>query len=204
MVQQFIEGNRMFQRGLFTQEYELMSALVEGQSPPLMYIGCSDSRVVPELLTLSRPGDIFVVRNVANVVPPAGQGSDSVGAAIEYAVSHLKVPHIVVCGHYGCGGIQALAAGPEQLAHEPHIARWLQWASPILERPAAKLKDAQVRHEALVDENVLLQLRNLSSYKAVRDALKEGRIQLHGWVYNLQVGGLLIYDSDSGRFVSPA
>jgi carbonic anhydrase len=204
MVQQFIEGNRKFQRGLFSQEYEFMSSLLEGQSPPLMYIGCADSRVVPELLTMSRPGDIFVVRNIANIVPPAGRGSDSVGAAVEYAVGHLKVGHIVVCGHYRCGGIQALDADPASFAHEPHIAHWLQWARPILQRPAAALQDKQVRHEALVAENVLLQLRNLHSYQIVQEAKGEERLQLHGWIYDMQVGGLLIYDPGTGRFVSPA
>jgi carbonic anhydrase len=204
MVQQFIEGNRRFQRGLFSQEYELMSSLLEGQNPSLMYIGCADSRVVPELFTLSRPGDIFVVRNIANVVPPAGQGSGSVGAAIEYAVGHLKVRHIVVCGHYQCGGIQALDSDPAHFAHEPHLARWLRWARPILERPAAALEDEQIRHEALVAENVLLQLRNLRSYEIVQDALEKGQLRLHGWIYNMQVGGVLVYDPNSNRFVSPA
>lgn len=203
MVMKFIAGNRKFQQGLFDQEREFMISLAEGQQPLMMYIGCSDSRVVPELLTMSRPGDLFVTRNVANIVPPSDRDNGAVGAAVEYAIGHLKVQHIVICGHYKCGGIEALDLDPVQLNREPYIARWLQWARPILELPAASLKNRRLRHEALVAENVMLQLRNLRTYSAVQDALEEGLIRLHGWIYDLETGSLLAYNPDAGRFTPP-
>ena len=184
-------------RQLFEENRDLYEALAtRGQSPKVMFIGCSDSRVVPELITGTEPGDLFVVRNVANVVPPFGMGEVGPGAAIEYAVLHLHVEHVVVCGHTDCGGIKALDHPPDW-SREPHIARWIENARPAQTRVQAGNLPAEERHLATVRENVLFQLENLRSYEAVRDALRDGRLALHGWVYYLESGALERFEPES-------
>lgn len=109
MLENFLRGHLKYRRKVLAQERDFLRKLAsEGQSPDAMYIGCSDSRVVPEQLTSSSPGEIFVIRNVANMVPPLENADASVGAALDYAVQHLRVEHLIVCGHYGCGGIKGL------------------------------------------------------------------------------------------------
>ncbi len=179
---------------------ELFSRLVtEGQRPEVLFIGCSDSRIVPELLTGARPGDLFVIRNVANLVPPYGTGEVSVGAVVEYAVLHLHVKHIVVCGHTDCGGIKALDA-PVDWSHEPHLARWIEYARPAKTKVEAGDWPAQERHLATVRENVLLQLEHLRSYDPVHDGEQAGTLALHGWVYHLETGIVEAYDRQAGTW----
>ncbi len=207
MTDPILERSHALRTEFFENEGELLDMLAhQGQSPDVMFIGCSDSRVVPELLSGARPGDLFVARVVANIVPPYGTGQNAVGAAVEYAVLHLKVRHVIVCGHTDCGGIQALDH-PLDMAAEPAIAGWIEFARPAQTQVDARggLAD-DARHRAIVEENVLLQLENLQTYGAVRRALVENQLELHGWVYDLAGRQMRFYDPTQSSFVnfSPA
>ncbi|MCP4590676.1 MAG: carbonic anhydrase, partial [bacterium] len=181
----------------FAAKREMFTGLVEGQEPKVLWIGCSDSRVIPELISGTAPGDLFVVRNVANVVPPDGTSGDAVGAVIEYAVLHLHVSHAVVCGHTGCGGIKALE-GHVNMSREPHIARWVELARPARTQVEASGVPEEARYLETIKANVLLQCKNLTSYRCVRDVVKAGQLKIHGWLYDLSSGDLLAYDEQSG------
>ncbi len=202
MPDSVLERSQELRADFFENERELLDALAhEGQFPDAMFIGCSDSRVVPEALTGARPGDLFVVREVANIVPPYGTGQNAVGAALEYAILHLEVKHLIICGHTDCGGIKAMDHEVDMVA-EPAIASWIEFARPAQTRVDARgSQTGDARHQAIVEENVLLQLENIQTYPAVRHALDENRVELHGWVFDLAERQLRYYDASQGFFV---
>ncbi len=182
----------------FQENRDLFERLAtEGQSPEMLFITCSDSRVIPELITGAEPGDCYVIRNMTNVVPPYGTGEMGIGAGLEYAILHLGVRHIVVCGHTDCGGINALDTPPDW-SREPHIARWIEHARPAKTKIEASGLPAEERHLATVRENVLLQLEHLRSYDPVREAERAGTLALHGWVYHLESGVVEAYEPATG------
>ena len=155
-TEKLISGHHRF-RQKFDSEHEVFQRLAEdGQNPKVLWIGCSDSRVVPELITGADPGELFDVRNIANIVPPPGSAACATGAAIEYAVVHLEVTHIVVCGHTECGGIKALES-PPSADSEPHIASWLELARPAREGVLARGLPAEEIYLETIKANVLLQ-----------------------------------------------
>lgn len=190
--------------GQFQQTYESKRDLFErlatqGQAPEVLVIGCSDSRVPTELLVQLDPGDLFVMRNVANIVPPYGTGEMSVGAVIEYALLVLHVPHILILGHTDCGGIQALDEPPDW-SRKPHIARWIEHARPAQTKVEASGLPPEEHHLATVRENVLLQLEHLRSYDPVRAGERAGELAVHGWVYHLETGIFEAYEPQSGSW----
>ncbi|MBI4721161.1 MAG: hypothetical protein HY770_08095 [Chitinivibrionia bacterium] len=129
-------GHRQFKKKFEAEREVFVQLAREGQDPKVLWIGCSDSRVIPDQIAGTDPGDLFTIRNIANIVPFSGMPGNAVGAVIEFAVLRLKVPHIVVCGHTECGGIKALRSGVDA-SREPHIAAWLELARPALERVEA-------------------------------------------------------------------
>jgi len=188
----------------YQEHHDLFTRLTsEGQSPQILFLGCNDSRVMPEAILDAKPGDLFVLRNLANVVPPYGIGERTVGATLEYAVRHLPLKHIVLCGHTDCGVIKALDAGPGALdsLSEPHLAYWIEYARPAQTRVDAYGADPESRHRAIVEQNVLLQMENLCTYDVVRRALAAGGLLLHAWVYDVFTGRMSYWDSDAERFV---
>lgn len=196
-----IEQTQAARKGFFSEHQPLFARLIsEGQSPQFFFIGCDDSRVIPEAIMGAKPGDLFVLRIPANVVPPYGTGERGVGAALEYAERHLKIQHIILCGHTDCGGIKALDAHLDQL-DEPHLARWLEYARPAQTQVDAWGVDPDNRHRAIVERNVLLQMDNLRTYDVVRQALRADELTLHGWVYDLATGRVSYWDADEDRFV---
>lgn len=206
MVTKLLEGHGRFRRDYFENERELFESLASGaQHPVALMVTCCDSRVVPNLVVDAGPGDLFVVRNIANVIPPFGQhlANRSVGAAIEYAIHFLKVPHVIVCGHTQCGGLHALAQGLEALrADTPTLATWLQDAVSVRDRIVSRWPDAApeaIAHQ-LVFENVVAQLENLLTYPVVKKALDENRVELHGWVYDLASATLRAYEPEANEF----
>jgi len=175
-------------RAYFEEHRELFELLAnEGQTPDALFIGCSDSRAAPEWITQCDPGDLFVTRNVGNIVPPYGSGQTSIGAVIEFAVLQLAVRHIVLCGHTDCEGIKALGQAADWFG-EPHIARWIEYARPAKTQVDASGLPEEERHLATVRANVLLQLENLRTYDPVRTGERSGTLTLHGWVYHLETG----------------
>lgn len=197
-MHKLLRGHASFKREYLQQSRAFLADLAsQHQSPDALFVGCADSRVIPELLTSSRPGELFVVRNVANLVPPAERADSSVGAALEYAVMALHVGHIVVCGHYGCGGVKAMIDGVDGAAM-PELATWISDAA--VANSAARRDPTVDQWQHAVEENVLDQLANLSTHRCVRERLDAGTIQLHGWVYDLH-GGLRAFDDDTERFV---
>jgi carbonic anhydrase len=201
MIEDLLRGRGRRQREFLAGERAFLQRLAsEGQSPDAVFVGCSDSRVVPELLTAASPGEIFVIRNVANLVPPFDHADSSVGAALEYAVAHLRVPHLIVCGHYGCGGVQA-ALADEDLAEMPSLKEWLGGLRPAIDRSERSLP-ADARWRAAVEHNVVVQLTNLPTYPVIADALGEGTLSLHGWVYDLYTQSVGVFDVPSGSFRS--
>jgi carbonic anhydrase len=194
-----LTGHRQFKEK-FEANWEMFVRLAErGQKPKVLWIGCSDSRVIPEQITGAEPGDLFVVRDIANVVPPFGMGDMAVGAVIEYAILHLRTPHVVICGHTQCGGIKALEA-PLDLAREPHIARWVELARPAYTQVEASGMPEEARYLETIKANVLLQRENLRTYDCVREAVGAGQLTLHAWLYDLYSGDLLAYDDESGQW----
>jgi carbonic anhydrase len=204
MVASLLHGHRSFLQGYAKAERQYLERLAsEGQNPDAVFIGCSDSRVVPELLTKSSPGALFVVRNVANIVPPSHGMSPSVAAALEYSVGVLKVSDVIVCGHEGCGGVQAAMQGLERLDHLPGLQAWLKYAAPGLDQLTDPDADDDVRLQFAVEENVLHQLDQLMTYKVVRDAVEAGALTLHGWIYDLHSSGLRVFNGEKDMFLPP-
>jgi carbonic anhydrase len=197
MPQRLLEGLQRFRREFFPKYREHYQRLVsEGQSPSTLFIGCADSRVVPDLLTDTLPGDLFVVRNVGNLVPPfeTDSGFHGVSAGIEFAMMALQVKDIVVCGHSHCGAIRALYTPPP--ADAPHMTKWLELARPAM-LPSEATEDTLRRTEM---RSIVLQLQNLMSFPMVRDRVERGDLCLHGWYYVIEEGQVLGLDFATGEF----
>ncbi|MBD0695488.1 carbonic anhydrase [Streptomyces sp. CBMA123] len=181
-MRDFADGIAHFQRDVFPGKEELFARLAGHHSPHTLLIGCSDARVVPELITGSEPGELFVIRTAGNLVPAYTPGADGVTASIEYAVAALGVRDIVVCGHSACGAMTALAHGHD-LSGVPAVADWLRLADASVARTAtAGDVPALVRH------NVLAQLANLATHPSVARALAERTVTLRGWVFDIATG----------------
>jgi carbonic anhydrase len=186
----------------YEQNWELFERLAtQGQSPEVLFIGCSDSRVPSEVLTRIEPGDLFVTRNIANIVPPYGTGEMAVGSVLEYAILHLHVKHIVILGHTDCGGLKALDQPPDW-SHEPHLARWIEHARPAKTKVEASGLPEEARALATVRENVLLQLEHVRSYDPVRAGERAGTLTLHGWVYHLETGIFEAHNPHTGAWTA--
>lgn len=201
-MEKLIEGIHQFQSGVFGQQRALFQRLSEGQAPEAMFITCSDSRVVPSLMTQSGPGDLFMLRNAGNLVPPYGPLHGAESAAIEYAVMVLGVKDIIVCGHTHCGAMKAVLA-PDSLARLPATRHWLTYAEAtrqLMESHYQALPDAK-RLETCVEENVLVQIENLRTHPAVLAGLSRGTLKLHAWVYDIASGDVLVFDAAAGQFV---
>lgn len=201
-----MEGVHRFRDEEFGRYRSLFRTLSqEGQSPHTLFITCSDSRVLAELITHSRPGDLFVVKNVGNIVPHADSSGtpNSTAAAIEFAVQTLKVKDVVVCGHSQCGAMDALLNGLPAGHGMPHLAEWLKLAEPVKRTIAehyAHLSDPAARTTAAAEENVLFALENLLTYPAVRARLQEGTLHLHAWFFKIATAELFAYDPAAKQF----
>ena len=203
MVEELLAGHGRFRAEYVGDERAFLERLArEGQRPTTLLIGCSDSRVIPELLTDAAPGELFVVRNVANLVPAHEHGDASVGAAIEYAVEHLRVGEIVVCGHDGCGGVTAVLDDLQGISSDSQLGAWLGGIRPAVERARRAEPAPSARLRRAVEENVLDGVTNLMTFPDVARAVEAGRLRLHGWVYDLSQATLRTYDADLDRFVS--
>lgn len=205
-MQKLIAGLHKFQQKELGRYQELFHRLShEGQNPHTLFITCSDSRVLAELITQSQPGDLFVVKNVGNIVPPANvKGStNSTAAAIEFAVQTLNVSDVVVCGHSLCGAMGALLSGLDEAESMPHLREWLEVASPVrqlIERDYRHLVDHEDRTTAAGQENVLFALENLHTYPIVTSRLAAGTLRLHGWFFRIATAQIFAYDPDSQQF----
>ncbi|MYL83398.1 carbonic anhydrase [Desulfovibrio aerotolerans] len=204
-IPRFLAGFKNFQRTYFCDGSPSFSDLKQGQAPKVLVVACSDSRVDPAILTGCEPGDMFVIRNVANLVPPYEKtpGNHGVSAAVEYAVTVLNVEHIIVLGHSCCGGIQALMnPKTEQLGE--FIAPWVKIAEPALREVNAQLagKDAALRQYACEQAAVLISLENLLTFPWVFERVMRGEVYLHGWYFDLEKGELLSYLPETGAFES--
>jgi carbonic anhydrase len=197
-------GVARFRSQIFPQQRVLYHHLArDGQKPKALMISCADSRVIPEMITQSHPGALFVCRNAGNIVPPFEQMNGGVSSAIEYAVVALGVRDIVVCGHSDCGAMAGLLH-PEKLSAMPNVAAWLRHsraAEQIVRRTCpADVPDTE-RHQALAMENVLVQVNHLRTHPAVAAALATRSLALHGWFFDLQHGAVLAYDGAAERFM---
>lgn len=187
MTDRLLDKSDAAREAFFEKQAELLEKLAkEGQAPEALFIGCSDSRITPERLFGAGPGAMFMLRNIANIIPPYDQSDPGITAVLEYAVHYLQVPHIIICGHTDCGGIKGLDTTLVP-AVEPALARWLEFARPAQQTvDGGKRLAAEDRHQAIVEQNVALQLRHLRSYPFVQEAIEANRLELHGWVYYLE------------------
>jgi len=205
-MQRLIDGVHKFQKDEFGNYRELFRKLSrEGQNPHTLFITCSDSRVLAELITQSKPGDLFVVKNVGNIVPPAHVRGDtnSTAAAIEFAVDTLRVNDVVICGHSQCGAIAAMLGKYPVSSSTPHLRDWLGLARPVMDtlnKDYAHLRYAAERETAAAEENVLFGLDSLHSYSCVQERLMNGSLRLHGWFFKIATAELFAYDPETRQF----
>ena len=198
----FLQPTTAHRQRFFTQHRALLQDLAaNGQTPRALFVGCADSRLTPELLLDAKPGEFFMLRNVANIIPPYVQTEIGIVSVLEFALLTLRIPHIIVMGHTDCGGLRGLDVQID-MAAQPALSRWLDLARPAQREVDFKLRDLTpaARHVAIVEENVRLQLRNLESYPFVRTAVSAGTLQLHGWVYYLGEQQLGYLDRETGKF----
>lgn len=201
-MQSLIAGIHQFKRETFRPLQGLFEQLAHGQNPETLFITCSDSRIDPNLLTRSQPGDLFILRNAGNIIPPHGAANGGEGATVEFAVAALGVRDIIVCGHSHCGAMKALL-DPAKTENLPATAAWLKHAETT--RTIIRDNYSQLEGEALLDaaieENVLVQLEHLRTLPAVASRIVKGNIKLHGWVYTIETGEVFAYDLADGQFV---
>lgn len=204
-MKQLIKGLRQFQSQYFSKNQDLFAQLAHGQHPRVLFVVCSDSRVDPNLIVQAQPGDIFVLRNAGNIVPPYGAANGGEGATIEYAIHALGIQDIVVCGHSNCGAMKGLLKVQELEESMPLVCDWLKHAEAtrrLLQENYSRC-DGQDLVEVAVAENVLTQIDNLRTYPVIRARLARGILRLHAWVYEIETGEVFAYDPIKQEFVQP-
>jgi carbonic anhydrase len=204
-MDRLLAGVHHFRTSDFGRHQALFERLSrEGQDPHTLFITCADSRVIAELITHSQPGDLFVVKNIGNIVAPHDHpAAASTSAAVEFAVGILNVSDVVVCGHSQCGAIGALLNGVPDEARYPHLQQWVEVAAPVREtlaRDYAHLED-DARCQAAEQENVLHSIENIRHYPVVNERLANGSLLLHAWHFTIANGTLSAYDADAGQFL---
>lgn len=206
-MQKLIEGIHEFQKSIFGPRRTFFEKLADGQSPETLFITCADSRINPNLITQTQPGDLFIVRNAGNIIAPHSPLTlaSAEGAAVEYAIEVLKVKHIIVCGHSHCGAMKAVL-DPSQAQALPSVAAWLGHADAtrrIMQSSYTHL-EGNALLTATVQENVLVQLDHLRTLPSVAAALVRKAVALHGWVYKLETGDVFAFDPDARQFLPVA
>ena len=202
-MHQLLEGVRKFYREAYPRHRGLFARLARNQDPKALFITCSDSRVVPNLFLQADPGDLFLIRNAGNIVPPAGSMEGGTIASIEYAVVALGVKDVVICGHSDCGAMKGILH-PEKVSHMPTVAKWVEHAKVAREavhREFPDLDDNTVA-ELLVDYNVIAQVRNLLTHSFIRERVETGNLEVYGWAYDIRTGMIRGMD-ESGRHLVP-
>ena len=204
-LQKLLDGIVQFKREDFEQHRELFQNLGSAQKPHTLFIACSDSRVDPNLITKTLPGELFIIRNIANLVPPYRETAEFVAttAAIEYAVAFFEVEHIIVCGHSNYCGCNACLKPPEYLESIPHTRKWLELAHPVRDRVLQALgeNDQADREWMMEQENVVEQLKHILTYLYIREKVKAKKLTLDGWHYIIETGEIFRYDCKEARFV---
>jgi carbonic anhydrase len=202
MVDFLERGVRKFKREGFRTHRALFRRLAKSQSPRVLFITCADSRIIPSLITQTRPGDLFVERNPGNIVPVYDRHPASGSASVEYAVDVLKVEHVIVCGHSDCGAVKAILH-PRKVTKVPAVRRWIEHGNRsrrmLMQRAGGLPEDRQL--ELLTQLNVMVQIEHLKTHPAVARRLKQGKLQLHGWVYRIHDGEILQLHARTGHFL---
>ncbi|MEZ6065803.1 MAG: carbonic anhydrase [Planctomycetaceae bacterium] len=202
-MQRLVAGIHQFQESQFGEERKLFQKLVHGQQPLALFITCSDSRIDPNRLTQTKPGELFIQRTAGNIVPAYGLVHGGEAATIEYAVAALKVRDIVICGHSHCGAMAGLL-NPAATEKMPAVRAYLQHAEAtrrIVEENYQHLTDFERRLTLTVEENVLVQLENLRTHPSVAAAVGRGELNVHGWVYKFETGEVFAFDPQQSQFV---
>lgn len=200
-MQKLIQGLQHYQTKVFGSQRELFERLAQGQSPEVLFITCSDSRINPNLLTQTEPGELFILRNAGNIVPPYGAGTGGETATIEFAVAGLGVKDIIICGHSHCGAMKGLLEPPCPRDF-PALTQWLSHAETTRRIVTDKYADRQgpALLNVTIQENVLAQMENLRTHPWVAAGLSQGKLKLHGWVYKMETGEVFGYDPESCQF----
>ncbi|MEX2366208.1 MAG: carbonic anhydrase [Pseudohongiellaceae bacterium] len=202
-MDKLVTGVRKFKKHHYLDKKELFEVLANGQSPEALFITCSDSRIDPNLITQTEPGDLFICRNAGNIVPPHSLNTGGTTASIEFAVTALKVPNIIVCGHTDCGAMKG-AMHPESLGKLPHVSNWLNHCQSALSTVKGR-HGGEIDHDylnELTEENVLQQMKHLETHPSVAERLAAGTIEIHGWIYHIGDGHVSCYHDDVKAFVS--
>jgi carbonic anhydrase len=196
-----IKGIAKFKEKGFEERRELFKTLATGQSPEVLFITCSDSRIDPNLITHTEPGDLFIIRNAGNIVPPHVKEAGGNTATIEYGVQVLGVQDIIICGHTDCGAMKG-AMNPDSVKTLPHVSEWLQHSAAASARCEARHGQLGTEHTLeMIQENVLLQMSHLQTHPSVAAKLAVNEIAVHGWVYDIENGEVTAYDDAQGKFI---
>ncbi|AFY88276.1 MAG: Carbonic anhydrase [Chroococcidiopsis cubana SAG 39.79] len=204
-MKKLIKGLRDFKTNYFSTHTELFEQLAHGQKPRVLFISCSDSRVDPNLITQTEIGELFVIRNAGNIIPPYGAANGGEGAAVEYAIHALGIEQIVVCGHSHCGAMKGLLQLDKLQEEMPLVYDWLKHAEATRRLIKENYKSYQTEEllEIAIAENVLTQIENLRTYPVVHSRMYQGKLKIYGWIYHLETGEVLAYDPDSHSYVHP-
>jgi carbonic anhydrase len=200
-IADFVKGNKNFLKVKFKENEKIYNKLIkEGQSPKALFIGCSDSRVLPETIVAANPGDLFIVRNIGNFVPPYKPDNDfhATAAAIEYAVNVLNVEHIIVCGHSHCGACAALYQNLDDKPELMHVKKWLELGQKAKEQ-AIKIDGGSAATTERV--SLIFQSKNLLTYPFIKQKIEENKLFLHAWYYRLEDGVIEFYDEEKNEFL---
>lgn len=201
-MQKLIRGIRLFQDSTFKNKEELYKRLANGQKPKILFITCSDSRIDPNLLLQTEPGDLFIIRNAGNLIPPynAEQSSGAAGT-IEFALAVLGIEEIIVCGHSHCGAMKGVQ-NPAMLKDLPAVSKWLSHAANtqrIMQENYSHLSGDSFLN-ASIQENVLAQIDNLKTHPIVAAQLARGKLKIHPWVYKFETGQVFAYNKEEEQF----
>ena len=204
-MKKIIQGVHCFQTNYLTTHREMFELLSQGQHPRVLFITCSDSRIDPNLITQSEPGEMFIIRNAGNIIPAYGAANGGEGAAVEYAMQALGIKEIIVCGHSHCGAMKGLLKLDKLEEDMPLVYQWLKHT----EATRRTVKDNYQHYEgeqllqATIEENVLTQIENLRTYPSIHSKLHKGEIELHAWMYHIETGEILEYDFVRREYLSP-
>ncbi|QNI32302.1 carbonic anhydrase [Alloacidobacterium dinghuense] len=200
-MKHLVHGYLRFRKDVFPQRKDNFHLLAERQAPDVLFITCADSRVVPDLILQTEPGDLFICRNAGNVVPPFGEAAGGVSATVEYAVEVLKVKHVILCGHSDCGAVKAVL-DKKDMSRLPMTSKWLKYVEATWQyrEPGDPIGDKKAQHTALIHANIVAQLHNLKTHPEIAAGLAKETLQVHGWYYDIMSGAIEVYDQHARRF----